>query len=125
MQRRVEPSRRQWLRHTTLAALGGGCITAVGAGQPTPAGEKEAKEEFLSGPGCPQVLKLSKRLSGEFRITPGEPCKCECKLGDKVQTIFRVNYRSVLKFATVPPCDETQPEPLLPDGCELWLKGTL
>jgi len=39
--------------------------------------------------------------------------------------MFRVNYRSILKMRSVPPCDETAGEPLLQDGAELWLDATL
>ena len=63
--------------------------------------EKEERDLFLAGPGCPQVLKLSKHLTGSIRLFPREPCKCECKLGNKVQTVFQVDYRGVLKFDTV------------------------
>src|SRR5205823_2740650 len=87
--------------------------------------EKAERDRFLAGAGCPQMLKVSKHLAGPLKLFPGEPCRCECKAGGRVQTVFRVNYRAVLRFDTAKPCDETELEPLLQAGTELWLDGTL
>jgi len=74
---------------------------------------------------CPQLLKVSKRLEGQLKLLGGNPCKCECHLGDASQTIVRVNYSATLRFHTVKPCDETNVPSLLPDGAELRLDGVL
>ncbi len=87
--------------------------------------DKMERDRFLAGPACPQILKLSKRLAGSLNLFPGEPCKCECKACGKRITVFQVNYRAVLRFDTAKPCDETESEPLLQAGTELWLAGKL
>src|SRR4051794_8490766 len=80
-----------------------------------------ARDRFLARGGGPQILKVSKRLKGGDQITPGEPCRCDCR----GRTMFQVNYRSILRMQSVRPCDETAGEPLLQDGVELWLDSTL
>src|SRR5262245_24731926 len=84
---------------------------------------KTAGEVFLDGPACPQVLKVSKHLRGKIRLLPGERCWCECKEGQHPQRVAQVRYRAVLKLDTAQPCDETELEPLLQGGTELWLEG--
>jgi hypothetical protein len=126
MNPRAELDRRLWMRAATLGAVGGTLTTPARGDGPQPDDDEEARKRFLRGPGCPQILKVSKRLAGRLSLYPGEPCKCECRIGDKVQVVFRVNYRAILKFHSVAPCDETATEPLLQDGStELWLSGAL
>ena len=125
MKSRVKFDRRQMIRNSVLGVLSGTALTAVTRGQvPERTVEEKAGELFLAG-GCPQLLKVSKRLQGPMNLIPRQPCGCECAIGDIRQTVFQCHYRAVLRFATVKPCDETELEPLLQGGVELWLEGDL
>jgi hypothetical protein len=125
MKRQFELDRRRWLRNATLGALSGCVATPASEGRGFADEDQKERDRFLAGPGCPQLLKVSKQLKGFLNLSPGEPCKCECKVGGRTQTVFRANYRAILTFSTAKPCDETELEPLLQRGTELWLKGTL
>jgi len=86
---------------------------------------EEAGKRFLERTDCPRLLKVSKRLEGRLDLRGGNPCRCECKVGDTVQSVVRVVYRALLRFRSAKPCDETGVPPLLPDGTDLWLEGLL
>jgi hypothetical protein len=66
---------------------------------------------------------MSKTLEGDLQLRPGQPCLCTCDVGQQV--IARVCYRTILPLRANADCDETNHEPLLQDGAELWLSGKL
>lgn len=125
MNQPVAYHRRQVIQSSIVAAFGVPALLATATGQhPEPSPEGMSGEDFLAGP-CPQVLRVSKRLEGTMQLHPTQPCPCECAAGAEPQRIFQADYRAVLKFASAAPCDETELEPLLQGGTELWLEGTL
>jgi hypothetical protein len=119
-------TRRRWLQHAALLSAGGAIFTSTGDAQDT-AEERAARDRFLTSgcreTECPHVLKLSKNLEDEIRFVPAKPCHCTCN--EAQQVIGRACYRSILKLQTNADCDETEREPLLQFGAELWLSGKM
>ncbi len=120
-------NRRDWLTNSTWGLAGGTLLAAASNTHSARAQDVDPDEErkrFLHGE-CPQILRVSKSLEGTLILSPHEPCPCRCEKSEPPQTIFRVDFRTVLRFKSSPPCDETNIQPLLQDGVELWAEGSM
>ena len=51
---------------------------------------KPAGRRIAAKTNCPQILKVSKRLEGPLELLGGNPCKCECQIGNVSQTIVHM-----------------------------------
>jgi hypothetical protein len=75
--------------------------------------------------GCPRLVKISREATGDkIRFSPDDPCKCECKIGDNVTTVYRVLLEAQLIVVVDKSCDRAWQPPIFDDGCDIAIQGS-